>query len=99
MNCECYARINENDERAEIWKEIVPDLRVPLKHPIMEGSYYMGDPKRLSTKQKEILVKLVSEKFRVNKDTIYSDLNNDILPILAKDLSVSICRMHVLCML
>ena len=59
----------------------------------------MGDPNRLTDNQKKILVELVSAKFGVSQATVYSDLNNQRLPVLAKDITISICRMHVLCMM
>lgn len=99
MNCECYATITEDNERTEILKKVIPDLRIPLKHPLREGSYYMGDPKRINDNQKKILVQLISEKFGVSEATIYSDLNSGKWPILAENVIISICRMHVLCMM
>lgn len=101
IECNCYAQFLEEDPRAEIWKQIVPDLKIPLKHPLahhlnqgQERFFYEGDPKRLNDEQKKKLIDLISEKFLIPKNAVKSDLKHGIMPIMAENIIVLICRIH-----
>jgi len=106
--CECYAVINERDERAEVWRQVVGrELRVPLKHPVpvrMDGphgemKFYEGDPSRLTKKQWYALADAMHIKFGIRWEEVIVDLRMGNLPIKAEGCVVSICHRHVLCML
>jgi hypothetical protein len=104
--CECYATISEKDPRYEIWKQIDPEARMPLKHPltrenltIYPGLFYEGDATRLTTEQKELLAKLMSEEFKIPKAEVLKNLADGVFPIKADNVIVSICNLHMRCML
>ena len=102
--CDCYAIISDRDPRSKMWKQIVPDGKIPLKHPLTRRTrdgreFYEGDPSRLSEEQKRMLAELVSEKFGIPKEVILNDLRNGIMPILADNVIVHICEKHARCML
>ena len=91
--CQCWVTISEGDERSEIWRKVVSDLKIPLVHPFvvtMDGvagvrSFYQGDSSKLSEEQKEILAKEMSIKFGVPVFAIRNDLKlRDTIPILAE---------------
>ena len=106
--CECYAVINEQDPRAVVWRQVVgPELRVPLKHPIMcrmqgphgEMRFYEGDPSRLTDEQQRKLIDLMSSLFNIKRFQVAEDLRNGNLPVKAEGCVVSSCHMHALCMM
>lgn len=103
--CECYATINKNDSRYEIWIQVDPEAKVPLKHPVpvkhpnFDGLFFEGDPARLTEEQKKIIIDLLSKKFNVSKAHVKEGLDNGILPIKAENTIVSICDSHFRCML
>lgn len=103
--CECYATITKNDPRYEIWVQVDPEAKVPLKHPIpkrhpnFEGSFYEGDPSRLTEEQKKTIIDLLSQKFKVSKDHVREGLDKGILPIKSENTIVSICDLHFRCMM
>ena len=107
--CECYAQVTKNDSRYEIWKQVDPDARVPLKHPIAgimknktfpEGmTVYEGDPSRLTEKQKDVLSTLMAQKFNIPKQEVLDSLAKGVLPVKADNVIVSICNLHFRCMM
>ena len=107
--CECYAQISKKDSRYEIWKQVVPNGRVPLKHPlssIMKNKHfpegitiYEGDPSRLTKKQKDVLATLMAQKFHIPKQEVLEGLAKGVLPIKVDNVTVSICDLHFRCML
>lgn len=98
--CECYALLDHTDPRAEIWKQIIPDLRIPLKNPLHDsGGYLQGDPERLSKEQKTKLVELLSQKFNVTEKLITEDLEKGNLPVKDQNVMVSWCQQHFLAIL
>lgn len=101
--CECYAKIAEDDPRAEIWRAIVgDDLQVPLKHPLpvnMDGPegpmrFYEGDPSQLTKKQHNILALEMKRNFGVSIDSVLIDLQNGKLPIRAEGCTIFWCNLH-----
>ena len=109
QKCECYATLSKNDPRYPIWKQIDPQARIPLKHPILQRSpkdsvlrgalFYEGDPERLTPAQKEKLAEILSEKFKVPKTEVLKDLAKGYLPLKSQNVSVSICNLHLRCMM
>ena len=107
--CECYAQISKKDPRYEIWKQVDPDARVPLKHPlssIMKNEHfpegitvYEGDPSRLTDKQKDVLATLMAQKFHIPKQEVLEGLVKGVLPIKVDNVIVSICNLHFRCMM
>ena len=100
--CECKAILDKNDKRADLWREILQSekLEIPLKHPLRErthnGIFLEGDPSRLNWDQKSRLIKELSKKFNLDSDLIVKDLDNGIMPIKDENISIIICRSHVL---
>lgn len=101
--CECYAKIRDNDPRAELWRAVVGNsLQVPLKHPItvkMDGPhgpmrFYEGDPSQLTKKQHNTLALEMKRKFGVPIDSVLIDLQNGKLPIKAEGCTVFWCEKH-----
>lgn len=81
------------DERREIFKEIFPDGKVPLKHPFpVRGQnnvpVYEGDPSKLTDEQKRRLAEIVARRFNLPISQILSDLNDGILPVRAEGVLV-----------
>lgn len=105
--CECEATISQSDPRYDIWMKVVPEGRIPLKHPIAQkaeaggesGIFYEGDPSRLTEDQKKTLADECSRKFRINASAIIEDLNKGILPIKGDNVIITICNLHVRCMI
>lgn len=97
--CKCYAKIDNTDPRVKIWQEIVPNLEIPLKHPIRRDGFLSGDPDRLSVQQKTKLIELMVQNFPVTRGTILNDLLKGILPVKDQNIIISICREHLLAML
>jgi hypothetical protein len=97
--CECYATISKDDPRYEIWKQVNPLCQMPLKHPIPKNGFYEGDPTRLTSEQKEVMAKLLSEKFKLPPSEILSDLEKGIFPIKSDNLNIVICELHFRCMM
>jgi len=107
-NCECVAILNEKDERAEIWKQVCPDLQLPLKHPLPvlaknndgeEMRFYEGDPERLDDSQKARISELMAKKFDLDEKAVFESLKKGIMPIRADNVTVMICNLHALCMM
>lgn len=101
--CECYAIIQKNDPRAEIWRAVIGDgLRVPLKHPLpvnMDGpegpmQFYEGDPERLTEQQWIDLAEEMNKKFGASVETVFDDLKNGRLPVRADGCTISWCSHH-----
>lgn len=100
--CDCWVKIHESDPRAEIWKKIVNDLKIPLKHPsivTMDGPegimrFYEGDPSKLSKKQHNALALEMKRKFGVDVNSVLIDLQNGKLPIKADGCTVFWCSHH-----
>lgn len=100
--CKCYGIISEKDARHEIWIQVDPQAKIPLKHPMLKqfeagghkGLFYEGDPARLTEKQKDIMANLLSKKFNISKEEILKDLAKGILPIRADNITVAICELH-----
>jgi len=100
--CQCWAKIREDDPRSEIWEKVVEDRRIPLKHPlpvVMDGPegpwrFYEGDPSKLTRKQHNILALEMKRKFGVPIDSVLVDLQNGRLPIKAEGCTVSWCSRH-----
>lgn len=104
--CGCEAEISEGDPRAEIWREVFGKLAFPLKHPIpfsMEtfpGKRFLaGDANALTEEQKERLKSAMARKFGVPKEHIEKSLRDGIIPILDENVSISICNLHIRCMI
>ena len=105
--CECVAILSETDERAEIWKQVCPDLRLPLKSPLPvlgklngeEIKFYEGDPEKLDDFQKARLAELMAEKFGIDEKVIFESLKKGILPIRTDNVTVLICNLHLRCMM
>ena len=101
--CECYAVIDSDNERMEIWREVCPDLRVPLKHPgLCKGTaageeilMYEGDPKRMSGFQRARLAELFAEKFNISEMHAFAELEKGHLPVRAENVTVVICQSHM----
>jgi hypothetical protein len=72
---------------------------IPLKHPLKTdfptmGSVYEGDANRLTADQRERLIKAVSERFGLPRESIETDiLQADNTFCVSVD-GVSICAMH-----
>lgn len=105
--CECYAAISEDDPRAEIWRQITPDLRIPLRHPIprigqhngQDIRVYEGDPSRLSQKQQDLLVELMAAKFDIPESAVREGLDAGQMPVKDDNVVISICALHWRCMM
>ena len=106
--CQCWVTISEDDERFEIWKKVVSDVKIPLIHPFaitMDGvagvkSFYQGDSSKLSEEQKEILAREMSIKFGIPVFVIRADLKQrNTVPILVNNCTVSVCNHHMRLML
>ena len=100
--CECYAWVSELDPRRKLWEKVVPDGKMPLKHPLphVNGGrcYYEGDVSRLSAEQLEKLAGLLAEKFGLDVAEVRGDLSKGMLPVLAEGVSIWICELHVRCL-
>lgn len=101
--CECYAYITCKTERTEIWREVVPDLRIPLKDPYRrkgivadeEMIVYLANVHRLKNEQKKKLATLFSEKFNMSRDDVLKELRRTgDFPIKAENVTIKICEMH-----
>jgi len=103
--CECYATVSKSDPRYDIWTKVDPGGKMPLKHPLpvrsscFPGLFYEGDPSRLTKEQKQLIVELLSKKFKVPKKHVAEGLAEGVLPIRAANVNVSICELHVRCMM
>lgn len=105
--CECYATVSKSDPRYEMWRKVDPEGRLPLKHPLTKivvcqqrrMTFYEGDPSRLSEDQKKTIVELMNKKFKVPKHVVAKELAEGVLPIRAANVNVSICNLHVRCMM
>ena len=103
--CECSATISKDDPRAEIWKQVDPDGIMPLKHPLLTRSktfpnklFYLGDPSRLTQKQKKKMAKLMAEKFKIPEAEVLHNLATGVFPIESSNISIMICELHTRCM-
>lgn len=100
--CECYATVSYMDPRRELWFRVVPDGRMPLKHPVPhlnDGQlFYEGDTSRLSAEQLEVMAGLLAEKFSLDIEEVRRDLAKGILPVLAMGVTVVVCDLHARCM-
>lgn len=107
--CECYAKVSRNDPRYPIWVKVDPEAKLPLKHPILKrhpyahpdfmGTFYEGDPSRLTEEQKEIIIEEMSKKFKCSKDHVAEGLAKGFLAIKSDNISVMICDLHFRCMI
>jgi len=96
--CECEAIISKEDPRYELWRQVVPNAHLPIKHPIAKNGFYEGDPSRLTEEQIQLIATLCSKKFNITKEEILKDIRKGILPIKAENVSLSICDLHIRCM-
>lgn len=102
--CKCYAIIGKGDPRYEIWIKILGKPEIPLKHPLTHkhpqfGVMYEGDPQRLTTEQKERMADLLSEKFKIPREEVLTNLAKGVMAVKAENCSVAICNLHVRCMM
>ncbi len=106
--CECVAILSEKDERAEIWKQVCPDLRLPLKSPIPikgkgpdgeEYSFLECDTDRLTDFQKARLAELMAKKFGLDEKQTFDIIQKGELPIKDNNVTVMICGLHLRCMM
>lgn len=103
--CECFAEISKNDPRYEIWIKIDSQARMPLKHPLprkmtnFEGLFYEGDATRLTSEQKDIFATEMANKFKITKDEVLKNLEDGVFPIKADNVLISICDLHLRCMM
>ena len=107
-NCECVAILDEKDERAEIWKQVCPDLRLPLKSPMpIRGKGPDGeihrflecDTDRLTDFQKARLAELMAKKFGLDEKQAFNMIQKGELPIKDENITMMICNLHVRCMM
>lgn len=103
--CECYATISNVDPRYAIWKQVDPDGLIPLKHPLQVKNenfsgvlFYVGDASRLTRKQKELMAKLMAEKFKIPREEVLKNLATGEFHISSDNVSVAICKLHSRCM-
>jgi uncharacterized protein YabN with tetrapyrrole methylase and pyrophosphatase domain len=101
--CECWAHLNEKDPRAELWQQILGDLKIPIKGPFMhrmngpqgEMIFLMGNVSRLTKEQQEAAIALLAAKFNVSQEKVRSDIESGLLPINAEHCIVEVCPMHM----
>ena len=102
QKCECWAKISDSDSRADIWRQITPDLKIPLKHPMpvnLDGPegpmrFYEGDPERLTNEQHISIAEAMESKFGYRRDLVLQDLRNGNLPIKEDNVTVFWCALH-----
>lgn len=102
--CECYAIIDKVDPRHQIWMEVFGKPQIPLKNPLAKihpqfGAIYDGDPSKLTKQQKEKMADILSEKFGLLRKAVLSDLAKGNLAVKADNISISICELHMRCMM
>jgi len=101
--CECYAVVHVFDSRYDLWREVDPEARMPLKHPVPhrneDGRFYEGDLDRLSDEQKATMYDLLAEKFGVSPGEIREEFESlGYFPVM-EPVSLAICRLHTRCMM
>ena len=81
-------------------------LTFPLKHPLSvrmdtfpDKTFLVGDARALTEEQKERLIEAMINKFHVTREHIVELMKTGEIPILADNCIVSICDLHVRCML
>lgn len=94
-----HAYIN-NPERKTFWIEVFGSDRVPIESPIGEIAEIPGfkypqkvlklDMKRVTEQQKQKLVAAIAKKFNITEEEVKKDLEEKGMPILDKDVTVSI---------
>jgi len=100
-DCDCYGYLSKGNPRLALWQTILDqqEPHIPLKHPLKVahptmGPVYEGDANRLTDDQRERLIKAVSEKFGLSRESIETDiLQADNTFCVSVD-GVSICAMH-----
>jgi hypothetical protein len=104
--CGCEATISEKDPRAETWMTVFGKLSFPLKHPISHinsnfpgKTFYSGDATALTAEQKARLIEAMTRKFNIPASKVEESFKDGVIPILAENVIVSICELHVRCMI
>ena len=100
--CGCYAVVSVRDPRFDLWREVDPEARMPLKHPVLhrneQGRFYEGDLDRLSEGQKAVMYELLAEKFGgVPEDVCEHFSSLGYFPVM-EPVSLAICGLHTRCM-
>ena len=101
--CECWAMVSCLDPRYDLWREVDPEARMPLKHPVghrnEQGRFYEGDLDRLSEGQKANMYELLAEKFRGTSGDVREHFSSlGYFPVM-EPVSLAICRLHTRCMM
>jgi len=106
--CECVAILDENDERAKIWKQVCPNLRLPLKSPTpikakgpdgQEYRFLECDTDKLTDFQKARLAELMAKEFGLDEKQTFNIIQKGELPIRDNNITVIICNLHLRCMM
>ena len=106
MACRCEATISEKDPRAEIWLYIFGKRSFPLRYPLQNANpnfpgktFYSGDATALTAEQKARLIEAMTKKFNIPASHLEESFKDGVIPILAENVILSICELHVRCMI
>ena len=100
--CDCYGTIHET-ERANYWKGVFPEDKIPLAHPLREGraktgtetyDFYKVDMARVSEDQLKEIVKRASAKFGITEEVALASSKEHGIPLKSDGVSVFWCSLH-----
>lgn len=110
QKCECYV-VGATPERREYFESVCPDGKIPVTCPVPTERIKHKDLKypvaatkvaldRLSTTERENLIKTVQKKFHLTRLQVTEQLNNVGCPIrLDGSVIISWCQLHARCVL
>lgn len=103
--CGCRACLNEQDPRAEIWKEVFGCLEFPLKNPVaIRGNavgeagalFLMGDWEALSQAEQDKMIQAMKRKFGVDEQVFRAQIRVfGYVPIKDENITVIVCQKHI----
>ena len=103
FECECWAMVSCLDPRYDMWAEVDPEARMPLKHPVAhrneQGRFFEGDLGRLSEEQKAAMFRLLAEKFGGIPGDVREHFESLGYFPIREPVSLEICKLHTRCMM
>lgn len=100
--CECYAEITDN-ERAELYKGIFHEDKIPIVAPVLAGrartageeyTFYKVDLTRVPEEQKQAIAKKVANKFHLDVAQVIQDMAAMGIPLKSDGVIVVCCPLH-----